>query len=258
MNTEGEKPPQTTAWQVGSPGSSEGYESLDWDVSPADESSQRLLTQSHQARTTKSVHFRLASGNACRDLGLSIFVSVITLSIIPFLLSPFRTASSGSQPGSSSDSDWFRLAPTKGSPIAFMDVDGLYRWTVDIPPDGEFPLEPLQYANICRTIQHGAWKHKGPDGHEAHSHGHFAYYHVDKDFMDVEEAESLGFIHNQSYGHEVKATTDSPETEICSKSLTYVLESADAGLGHVLMGLWMSYGLARKEGRAFFIDDRKW
>lgn len=46
--------------------------------------------------------------------------------------------------------------------------------------------------------------------------------------------------------------------KICERSLTYILESPDAGLGSTLMGLWMSYGLAKKEGRGFFIDDSNW
>lgn len=48
------------------------------------------------------------------------------------------------------------------------------------------------------------------------------------------------------------------DTKMCERSLTYVLESPDAGLGLTLMGLWMSYGLAKKEGRGFFIDDSNW
>lgn len=48
------------------------------------------------------------------------------------------------------------------------------------------------------------------------------------------------------------------DIKICERSLTYVLESPDAGLGLTLMGLWMSYGLAKKEGRGFFIDDSNW
>jgi hypothetical protein len=35
-------------------------------------------------------------------------------------------------------------------------------------------------------------------------------------------------------------------------------ETADAGLGKTLMMLWSAYGLAEKEGRAFFVDDSRW
>jgi hypothetical protein len=40
--------------------------------------------------------------------------------------------------------------------------------------------------------------------------------------------------------------------------LTYVMETDDAGFGNTLMRLWMSYGLAKAENRAFFIDDTRW
>jgi len=44
----------------------------------------------------------------------------------------------------------------------------------------------------------------------------------------------------------------------CEKTLTYVMETEDAGFGNSMMKLWMSFGLAMKEGRAFFIDDTRW
>jgi hypothetical protein len=40
--------------------------------------------------------------------------------------------------------------------------------------------------------------------------------------------------------------------------MTFVLETADAGLGPSLMMLWTLYGLAKKQGRGFFIDDTRW
>lgn len=46
--------------------------------------------------------------------------------------------------------------------------------------------------------------------------------------------------------------------KICERSLTYVLETTDAGIGKTLMGLWLAYGLAKREDRAFFIDDAYW
>ncbi|EED21736.1 conserved hypothetical protein [Talaromyces stipitatus ATCC 10500] len=44
----------------------------------------------------------------------------------------------------------------------------------------------------------------------------------------------------------------------CHSSLTFVMQSEDAGLGTTLMNLWISYGLAQKQGRSFFIDDTNW
>lgn len=69
-----------------------------------------------------------------------------------------------------------------------------------------------------------------------------AYYWYDKAFVDPADTE------------------DSPaEVEICDASLTYLLESTtNAGFGVALMGLWSAYGLAKKEGRTFFVNDRDW
>ncbi|KAL8770713.1 MAG: hypothetical protein Q9209_003580 [Squamulea sp. 1 TL-2023] len=36
------------------------------------------------------------------------------------------------------------------------------------------------------------------------------------------------------------------------------METADAGLGKTLLGLWIAFGLAQEERRAFFIDDSNW
>ena len=110
--------------------------------------------------------------------------------------------------------------------------------------------------------------------------GHFPYYHVDTNFVDVYEAEEHGIVPKSEprrkewswesmasiSGTEQKGSTDKgPKTpqskgqdNVCEKSLTYVMESGDAGLGRTLMGLWMSYGLAMKEERAFFVDDSNW
>lgn len=115
----------------------------------------------------------------------------------------------------------------------------------------------------------------------ASSHGHYGYYHVDKNFMDVAEAEEHGALpgiggeheatsvqrvwnavvgeDSMSEGQQMKAGTEvTAVKKACKRSLTYVLETEDAGFGKTMMGLWLSYGLAKKEGRAFFIDDNNW
>ena len=51
---------------------------------------------------------------------------------------------------------------------------------------------------------------------------------------------------------------DESKDKVCERSLTYVLETGNAGFGSTLMGLWMAYGLAQEEDRDFFIDDRYW
>lgn len=98
---------------------------------------------------------------------------------------------------------------------------------------------------------------------------------TDKHFLDVHEAETQnllpGFSNNalaknhKSSGASVKIDRLGVDGQylsarsVCRSSMTYVLESnTDAGLGNALMGLWMAYGVAEREGRAFFVDDSRW
>jgi hypothetical protein len=48
------------------------------------------------------------------------------------------------------------------------------------------------------------------------------------------------------------------EKPVCQESMTFVLESEDAGFGKTMMLLWIAYGIAQKERRAFFVDDSRW
>jgi hypothetical protein len=140
--------------------------------------------------------------------------------------------------------------PAVSKPVIFMDEQGAKRWTVAMPADTEYPLLPNEYSDIC-TQAHGFGAHlMADDGHTGHSHGHFGYYHVDKSYMDIDEVEQKALLPGRK-------AADMSEN-ICNSSLTYVLEANDAGLGVALMALWTSYGLAKKEGRAFFVDDRNW
>ncbi|EGS19186.1 uncharacterized protein CTHT_0058110 [Thermochaetoides thermophila DSM 1495] len=66
------------------------------------------------------------------------------------------------------------------------------------------------------------------------------------------EAQRAGYLPRGSI------STATGGKQVCKKSLTFVLESDDAGLGKTLLMLWIAYGLARKEDRAFFIDDTRW
>lgn len=112
-------------------------------------------------------------------------------------------------------------------------------------------------------------------GGGAHSHAaHFGYYHVDKNFVDIEKAQQHGLVPGKharwksqvkggqevedSMSEDLDTMQDGDRGNVCKRSLTYVMEATDAGFGGTLMGLWMSYGLAKKEGRAFFIDDKYW
>ena len=81
--------------------------------------------------------------------------------------------------------------------------------------------------------------------------------------MSVDEAEALHLLpsiaegqkHISVVGHPNGSYSDLPT---CQSSLTFVMETTEAGFGNTLLALWLSYGMAKKEGRTFFIDDSKW
>ena len=157
--------------------------------------------------------------------------------------------------------------PAKAMPVAINDTKGNNRWTVAIPQYEDFPLEPSAFTDLCLK-SHDLARHL--DVAKYGFAGHHGYYHVDENFMDVSEAEQNVFLpqsipaHHESVVRGSKGLPGSetsnrdPKTGVCKRSLTYVLESTDAGFGGALMGLWLAYGLAMKEGRAFFVDDRRW
>ena len=153
--------------------------------------------------------------------------------------------------------------PDTPVPIVVTGNDGQPRWTVSIPPSLEFPLSPSDYSSICsqsgEVSQHvtemlePTYRRKRHSGHK----GHFGYDYEDPNFMDVAEAEAEGLLPGLRDGEDEDDAIDSVG-EVCEKSLTFVLQTEDAGLGKTLLRLWMSYGLAQKEGRAFFLDDTNW
>jgi hypothetical protein len=166
---------------------------------------------------------------------------------------------------------WQNELPEFPTPIAVTDRHGRSRWTVSIPPTHEFPLSMKEYSDICAKCQEVAAHVR-----ELHSQSQLSqptlldYYYEDRYFMDIRDAEKWGLlpgmegkawtaIAQKQNGHLVGQRKDvSTEMETCKMSLTFVLESPDAGLGPTLMMLWMAYGLAQNEKRAFFIEDSRW
>ncbi|KAI0896919.1 hypothetical protein F4806DRAFT_414306 [Annulohypoxylon nitens] len=158
--------------------------------------------------------------------------------------------------------------PDFPTPIAVTDRNGRSKWTVSIPPTYSFPLSVKEYSDICVKCQEVA-------AHVRELHGHTSqaqtnYYYEDPYFIDVKNAEKRGLlpgVEGKAWkvtaqaqdGHLVGDRADGlVDRGICKTSLTFVLESADAGLGPTLMMMWMAYGLAQKEKRSFFIDDSRW
>ncbi|KAF1815488.1 hypothetical protein P152DRAFT_429536 [Eremomyces bilateralis CBS 781.70] len=158
------------------------------------------------------------------------------------------------------------------------DKAGRPSWTISIPEQYDFPLEQNWYHELCEQAHdmphHLSRVAKGRVDHEPGQpdkpergltgmmklrkkrHG---YYQTDKFFIDIDEAEREGLLPQVGEAQEALVEDEGSENlKVCKRSLTYVLESTDAGFGKALMGLWMAYGLAEKEKRAFFVDDTRW
>jgi hypothetical protein len=165
--------------------------------------------------------------------------------------------------------------PDFPTPVVVSDKRGRAKWTISIPPSYDFPLELEVYAEMCSATMevsnHVAELHR----HKKIQHAaHFDYYHVDPYYMDVAEAEEKGMLLSPTtrtgFGNLLGSKkgntgflvgedqTSLIEKPVCEKTMTFVMETKDAGLGQTLMMLWSSYGLAQKEGRAFFVDDTRW
>ena len=171
---------------------------------------------------------------------------------------------------------------TLPSPVVVRDKRGRTRWTVSIPSSLALDLEAEVYTDICAKSEDLARQLGKPGGHGGYHDrkGISSYYHTDKSFMDVDEAEAQGLIpvtttdwarnvwkpvvdwsrkgELHARRKDLKDILGEVSGRVCDRSLTYVMEASDAGFGETLMGLWMSYGLAKIEDRTFFIDDSNW
>ncbi|QDS72556.1 hypothetical protein FKW77_000589 [Venturia effusa] len=150
--------------------------------------------------------------------------------------------------------------PDEPSAVIVSDRKGKKKWTVSIPPHHAFPLLPSQYYDICKQteeIQEELAREAGKKWRRG-----TGYYRRDPSFVDVKEAQEKGLIPNPNKQGKI-GEHEIPDDPIagrrpCGKSLTYVMETSDAGMGNTLMGMWTAYGLAKKEGRAFFVEDTRW
>ena len=143
--------------------------------------------------------------------------------------------------------------PDHPTPLALTDHKGIHHWTISIPQNLGFPLPPSEYADICEQSEEVA-RHVAGSGSRKYKAEGEGYYDEDATFIDVGEAMTRGFLPAETHSDATSANKDN-HLPVCEKSLTYVLDAADAGLGSALLGMWLSYSLARLENRAFFIDD---
>ena len=157
-------------------------------------------------------------------------------------------------------------------PIFIANSKGGPKLSISLPKHLTYPLRPSDYSIVCSRYDDAAGRLQQQGSHSGvHLNREFHnYYYKDPNFMDVQEAEEHGLLPVKRDDGTLPSqqTSDADERtgvkhlrtdgKICEKSLTHVLETTDAGIGKTLMSLWLSYGLAQKEGRAFFIDDSNW
>ncbi|KAM4059730.1 hypothetical protein HRG_002643 [Hirsutella rhossiliensis] len=157
--------------------------------------------------------------------------------------------------------------PDFPTPIVVSDRGQRPKWTVAIPRDYDFPLSINEYAGMsgrCREVSaHARDLHNKPP---LTDHEMLAHDRPDAYFVDVDDAERTGLLppvpkdrQPRHSGHFVGLNWESMAgTPVCRSSLTFVMESSDAGLGASLMTMWTLYALAKEQGRGFFVDDSRW
>lgn len=161
-------------------------------------------------------------------------------------------------------------------PILIANSNKGSKVSISLPNHLQFPLKPSEYNTICSIYEDVARRLQHQNSRSGfHQKWEFQdYYYDDPNFMDIKEAEGYGLLpvrhetkladQPNPQGSYSKLREKEPSThlgttgEVCEKSLTYILETTDAGIGKTLLGLWLSYGLSKEEGRAFFIDDSNW
>lgn len=162
---------------------------------------------------------------------------------------PTTSSSSATSYGANTEMVASSSLPTEPTALVMVDSAGKSKWTVWIPHNQSFPLPSQSYVDMCT---HGALLRSEIQS-QAQSAGkqpwwrRQGYYAKDKTFFDIVDAERSGALPSSKV-----------EENTCETSLTFVLSAEDASFGKSLLLLWMSYGLAKKEGRAFFYDDSHW
>ncbi|KAK3639489.1 hypothetical protein LTR56_012460 [Elasticomyces elasticus] len=213
----------------------------------------------HSARSSLSEQFSFSSPLASPTLpppvtkenrrrthfGRTAFLKLLAATLVVLLL--FRellcwTSTDVDSPNASLPSQ-AGVAPTA---VLVPDSTGHTRWTVSIPSNSSFPLNNEQYSSICHEgeVLREKLARNSRIGRLRDFQRHRGYYAKDWSYLDVSETSSS-----------IPAASNQSNT--CSTSLTVALDS-DASFGKSLLLLWLSYGLAKHEGRAFFVDDSRW
>ncbi|RII10420.1 hypothetical protein CUC08_Gglean006410 [Alternaria sp. MG1] len=233
--------------------------------SPPPSPSLPSLLPKHGKKTTQPSHSKLVKRILIGCCGVAFLLWIVLRQI-------YANSQGAATYEDGNEEEWEMVGgsqlPHEPVALALQDAKGKMRWTVSIPSDYEFPLRPAQYRDIC----HQSMEVSKEIRQEAKASAGFAkrmlnYYQQDQYYIDVQEAEQQGLLPpSKAAGRpksfvEDEAIRDGISTEglkVCDRTLTYVMETEDAGFGNTLMRLWMSYGLAKAEKRAFFVDDTRW
>ncbi|KAF2014704.1 hypothetical protein BU24DRAFT_219721 [Aaosphaeria arxii CBS 175.79] len=224
------------------------------------------LIPRHGKKPASSTHTKLVKRILVGGIGITILLWLVIRHI-------YGQAQQTASYDNDSNGEWEMVGgnrlPDEPSALVVQDSRGKPKWTVSIPSTHDFPLRPEQYSNIC----HQSMELSKQLREEAKATNNIAkrmlnYYQKDQYYIDIQEAEAQsilppskassrpkGFVADESI-----AAGGSPaaEMKVCDRTLTYVMETNDAGFGSTLLRMWMSYGLAVKENRTFFVDDTRW
>lgn len=160
------------------------------------------------------------------------------------------------------------VLPKEPSALVVEDTKGKTKWTVSIPSSLDFPLQPQQYRDIChQSMEVSAAIRQDANSGNSLVKRMLAYYAKDQYYIDIADAEAQQLLpHSKDTGRPKGFVDDvaiankenALGLKVCDRSLTYVMETNDAGFGNTMMRMWMSYGLAVAENRTFFVDDSRW
>ncbi|KAK0852250.1 hypothetical protein LTR03_003511 [Friedmanniomyces endolithicus] len=136
--------------------------------------------------------------------------------------------------------------------VIVRDTSGHSKWTVLIPENSSFPLDDTQYADICSKgeVLREELVRNTRIGRLLNLSLRTSYYTRDWAYLDPS---ALGAI-----AASFPVVPNNEANKVCGTSLTFVLDANEASFGKSMLMLWLSYGLAKREGRAFFIDDTQW
>lgn len=138
------------------------------------------------------------------------------------------------------------VLPDSISPVVMVNEQGREKWTVHVPTGIKSPLSPPQIRGLCSQCLEISQQVSNGKTQP------FDYFRKDLNFIDTADRQDRELSSTKQHAME------NNQDAYCDTSLTFVMESEDAGIGNTLMNLWMSYGLAQRTGRSFFIDDTSW